>query len=171
MISIDSQIWIYYWYPKAKEHSTVKNWIEGSNKDGIIHRELVILSAIIPLEIGHNLYKIAKSSEILDVESVANILFSLISNENVKIIDFDSILLVNAIQKMKNYSILGIGGRDTLILATMDKFGLKTIATHDKNILALDEYKRIDPVFNPPLVLEEGERFNEIEFKTKLMEL
>ncbi|MGV9141424.1 MAG: type II toxin-antitoxin system VapC family toxin [Promethearchaeota archaeon] len=171
MISIDSQIWIYYWYPKAKEHSTVKNWIEGSKNDGIIHKELVILSVIIPLEIGHNLYKIAKSSKILDVESVSNILFSLISNENVKIIDIDSILLVDALQKMKNYSILGIGGRDTLILATMDKFGLKTIATHDKNTLALDEYKRIDPVFNPPLIFEEGEKFDEILFKQRLKEL
>ncbi len=36
-----------------------------------------------------------------------------------------------------------------------------TIASHDKSILRLQHYTRIDPVFQPPLILARGEAFNQ----------
>jgi len=147
MITIDSQIWIYYWDINAIEHENIKKWLNGKEKDGILFKEYIILSAIIPIEVGHHLYKVADLSRAFDKETIEDLILALISTENCQIIDIDAILLVDVIQKMKNYSSLGIGGRDTLILATMDRLKVSTIATHDKNILALKNYKRIQTLY------------------------
>ena len=168
MITIDSQIWIYYWDINAIEHENIKNWLNGTEKDGILFKEEIILNSIIPIEVGHHLYKAADLNKDLDNETIEDLLLALISTENCQIIDIDAILLVDVIQKMKKYSPLGIGGRDTLILATMDRLKVSTIATHDKNILALKNYKRIDPVFEPPLILEIDEDFDNQNFQEKL---
>jgi len=168
MITIDSQIWIYYWDINAKEHKNIKAWLNGTNKDGILFKEDIILSAIIPIEIGHQLFKLTDINKDLDKVTVEDLILSLISNENCKIIDIDAILLVDVIQKMKIFSPMGIGGRDTLILATMNRLKVSTIATHDKNILTLKSYRRIDPVFKPPLILEIGEDFNNQNFQENL---
>ncbi len=37
-----------------------------------------------------------------------------------------------------------------------------------KNILSLKNYKRIDPVFDPPLIIEINEDFNNQNFQNKL---
>lgn len=168
MITIDSQIWIYYWDINAFEHENIKKWLNGKDKDGILFKEDIILSAIIPIEVGHHLYKMANLSKDLDKETIEDLLFALILTENCQIIDIDGILLVDVIQKMKKYSSLRIGGRDTLILATMDRLKVSIIATHDKNILALKKYKRIDPVFDPPLILEIDEKFDNQDFQENL---
>ena len=168
MITIDSQIWIYYWDINAIEHDNIKNWMNGAENDGILFKEEIILNSIIPIEVGYQLYQKADLSKELDKETIEDLLLALISNESCQIIDIDAILLVDVIQKMKKYSPLGIGGRDTLILATMDRLKVSTIATHDKNILALKNYKRIDPVFEPPLILEIDEDFDNQDFQEKL---
>ena len=171
MITIDSQIWIYYWDINSPEHKNVKSLLNGGNNDGILFNEEIILSAIIPIEIAHHLYKKANTSKNLDKDTIEDLLLSLISSNNCQIIDIDAVLLVDVINKMKNYSSLGIGGRDTLILATMDRLKVTTIYTHDKNILILENYKRIDPVFDPPLIFEIEEKFNEKIFQERLKEL
>jgi len=71
----------------------------------------------------------------------------------------------------KRNSPLGMGGLDTLILATIDKLKVNTIATHHKNILALKSYRRIGPVFDPPLILEIGEGLNNLDFQEKLKQI
>ncbi|MHA1489276.1 MAG: hypothetical protein ACTSRI_06440 [Promethearchaeota archaeon] len=171
MITIDSQIWIYYWDINSKAYKNVNNWLNGSKKDGILFKEEIILSAIIPIEVGHYLFKLANIGNGLDKDMVEDLILSLISSENVQLIDIDAILFVDVIQKMKEYSSMGIGGRETLILATMDELKVNTIATHDKNILTLKKYRRIDPVFDPPLILESGEDFNKQDFQEKINQI
>jgi predicted nucleic acid-binding protein len=161
MITIDSQIWIYYWDINALEHENVEIWLNGKNNDGILFKEEIVLSAIIPIEVGHHLFRLTEFKKKLEKDIVEDLILSLISSENCQLIEIDAILLVDAIQKLKKFSAMGIGGRDVLILATMDRLKVSTIATHDKNILALKEYRRIDPVFDPPLKLEIGEKFDE----------
>lgn len=171
MITIDSQIWIYYWDINSKAYKNVNNWLNGSKKDGILFKEEIILSVIISIEVGHYLFKLANIGNGLDKDTVEDLILSLISSENVQLIDIDAILFVDVIQKMKEYSSMGIGGRDTLILATMDELKVNTIATHDKNILTLKKYRRIDPVFDPPLILESGEDFNKQDFQEKINQI
>ena len=55
MITIDSQIWIYYWDINAPEHDNIKTWLNGTEKDGTLFMEEIILSSIIPIEVAHHL--------------------------------------------------------------------------------------------------------------------
>jgi len=41
MITIDSQIWIYYWDINAPEHNNVKFLLNGKKKDGILFKEAI----------------------------------------------------------------------------------------------------------------------------------
>ncbi|MGV9198881.1 MAG: type II toxin-antitoxin system VapC family toxin [Promethearchaeia archaeon] len=168
MITIDSQIWIYYWDSNALEHQNIKSWMNGTEKDGILFKEKIILSSIIPIEVGHNLYRTGDLRRDLDKEIIEELLLSLISTENCQIVEVDELILIDVIQKMQDHSQLGIGGRDTLILSTMDRLKVSTIATHDKSILKLKKYKRIDPVFKPPLILDIHEDFDESDYKLRL---
>jgi len=57
------------------------------------------------------------------------------------------------------YQEYGIGGRDASILATMTERGTDTIATHDKGLLRVPEFNRVDPVFDPPAIYPLGQPF------------
>lgn len=171
MLTIDAQIWIYYFDIKAKEHNNVVKWLIGDNEDGILFNEQILLSSIIPLEVAHNLFKLKIKNKDLDEEQVEEMLLSLISLENCHLIDVDQFLILQSIKILKKNVSLGIGGRDALILATMEHSNVKTIASHDKNILTLKRLKRIDPVFHPPLILEVGEDLNFPDFKDMVSNL
>ena len=71
-----------------------------------------------------------------------------------------------ALKSLKTNRSQGIGGRDSLIISTMTLNNVEVLVTHDKNLLRLTQFSRIDPVFNPPLVLEINQPLNEVEFKT-----
>ena len=96
MITIDSQIWIYYWDVNAKEHKNVKKWLKGEEREGILFKEKIILSSIIPIEVGHNLFEKAEMEKELDKKSILDLLLSLISNENCKYHLFDSLWIMKS---------------------------------------------------------------------------
>ena len=95
----------------------------------------------------------------------------IITLENCQIIEINSKLMVDTINLLRKYRTFGIGGRDALILAYMESKQVKTILTHDKNILSLNQYNRIDPVFDPPLERKIGQKFDRQEFKIRLSNL
>ncbi|MFX1516684.1 MAG: type II toxin-antitoxin system VapC family toxin [Promethearchaeota archaeon] len=154
-ITIDSMIWIYNYDPFAPESKNVKSWLMG--KDGALQSyEQIILNTIIPIEVLHSIYK--KPS--VDFTTAYNAALGIIALENVVLIDFDTRLLAESMTLLGDYRTYGIGGRDASILATMKDRNVVEIATHDKNILAIPEFYRIDPVFSPPLILDVDEPFN-----------
>jgi predicted nucleic acid-binding protein len=125
------------------------------------------LSYIIPIEVAHNLYKIPK----IDKEYIERLLFKWITQDNIKIIHTDQLMLLDNLQLLKEFRMKGIGGRDCLILASMNQYKIKKIITHDKNILALNNYHRLDPVFDPPLDLPIGCELDLDIFKKRMKEL
>ncbi len=70
-----------------------------------------------------------------------------------------------ALKNLKKYRSKGIGGRDCLIISTMSSHNVNILVTHDKNLLKSTQFKRIDPVFNPPMILEKNKPLNLEEFK------
>lgn len=155
MITIDSQIWIYYFDPNARENANVQKWFEG-----IMVKEQIMLSAIVPLEVSHNLYAVPK----LDKKSTESLILKWISQENITFVSIDNQLMLLALELLKSNRDKGVGGRDCLILASMLVKDVETIVTHDKNLLRMSSLHRIDPVFNPPLILKKGEVFDESKF-------
>ena len=161
MIVIDTQIWIYLLEPNARENENVRKYLEGNKDDGILITEKIGLNPIIPIEVAHNLFGNSK----LNTNNLHNALVEIFNAENISIFDINQNIMSKALGILKNYRGKGIGGRDSLILATMVQENISTIITHDKNILSLSELNRIDPVFNPPLKLEIDDTFDFTNFK------
>lgn len=159
MITIDSQIWIYYFDPNAQENQNVRLWMNA-----ILKTSEIVLNTIIPIEVSHNLYRIPKISP----DNIEQLIFKWITQKNIKILQISNKEMLNALQILKSLRSKGIGGRDCLILATMELNEVNVLVTNDKNLLSLDYIKRIDPVFNPPLILEKGEKFNSKQYKERL---
>ncbi|MFW9915260.1 MAG: type II toxin-antitoxin system VapC family toxin [Candidatus Thorarchaeota archaeon] len=165
MILIDSMLWIYNCDPHALEHSNVKQWLEG--KEGIIEKERILLSVIIPLETLHTLARVPN----LDYMTAFNATMGIVGLENLQLLELDIPLMLESIDYLSKYHHLGIGGRDAVLLATMKRGEVQTLATHDKSLLRVHEFSRIDPVFDPPLDLSPGEPFQEKLFQARLKEL
>jgi predicted nucleic acid-binding protein len=157
-ILIDSMIWIYFFDINSKENLNVKKWMERT-----LSKEKILLSPIIPLEVGHNLYRVPN----IDKNLIENLLLKWLTQKNLQIIDINELIMVQALESLKNLRQLGIGGRDCIILTTMELSNVDTIITHDKNILSLNSINRIDPVFQLPITLNIGEDFNRKEFNEK----
>ena len=152
MITIDSQIWIYYFDPNALENLNVQKWMNS-----MLPNETMILSTIIPMEVAHNLYAVPK----IDKDEVEDFILKWITQENITIVDADQHNMLIALELLKSNRSRGIGGRDCLILASMLTQDVETLVTHDKNLLRVRTLQRIDPVIDPPLILNKGEEYEE----------
>ncbi len=155
MIAIDSQIWIYYFDPNAIANTSVQKWFEG-----ILANEQIMLSTIIPLEVSHNLYAVPK----LDKISTEKLILKWVTQENITFVPVDTDIMLIALELLKSNRSKGVGGRDCLILASMLSKDVETIVTNDKNLLRITSLLRIDPVFDPPLILNKGKEFDESKF-------
>lgn len=58
----------------------------------------------------------------------------------------DTELLKVALEQLIRYARVGIGGRDSVILATMQTVGVKRIATHDKVFKRIEDLEVIDKI-------------------------
>ncbi|MBN2156757.1 MAG: PIN domain-containing protein [Candidatus Lokiarchaeota archaeon] len=152
MITIDSQIWIYYFDPNAPENLNVQKWMKS-----ILQNEIIVLSTIIPLEVSHNLYAIPKISR----DDVEELILKWITQENIRMVEVDQHNMLIALELMKTNRNRGIGGRDCLILASMLTQDVQMLVTNDKNLLRIQSLQRMNPVFDPPLILNKGEKFKQ----------
>jgi predicted nucleic acid-binding protein len=144
MITVDSNIWIYYMDPTTNEHKHVLNYVEELIKD-----EEVLSSTIIWLEVSHYLYK----SSSIQKEKLGETLSKLVRLSSMCVVDFDMELYFETIRllgEFRNDHKIGfsIGGRDASIIAMMKKYRVKTIVTHDRDFIRLAE-KGIIQVLDP----------------------
>ena len=137
------------------------------HEDGILFQEKILLNTIIPLEVAHNLFR---NNEI-EIKKAYDMITSIFHLENLEIKEINITMMELALKIVAKNRTKGIGGTDALLLATMEQEQINTIVTHDKILLELINLRRIDPVFNPPLVLEIGERFDLNEFKRRIQSI
>ncbi len=158
---IDSQIWIYFVDPNSPENRNVSSYLEGDNEGGVLFKENIIINPVIPIEVAHTIFGNPGLDIIISFETIT----SLFHFENIDIKEIDQETLRDGLNILGKYRLKGIGGRDSLLMATMQKFNVSAIVTNDKNLLSLTELRRIDPIFKPPLILEIGENFNVSQYK------
>ena len=89
MITVDSNIWIYYLDPTMNEHKLVLNYVEELIKD-----EEILSSTIIWLEVSHYLYK----SSSIPKEKLCETLRKLVRLSSMHVIDFDMELYFGTIK-------------------------------------------------------------------------
>ena len=139
ILTIDTNIWAYYFDSDTPEHARVAERVEESLKKG----EQVVINTVIVLELAHFLVKNlgpVEGGEKLDV--FLGYPFS--------IADLDYATALESIEMLKRYSHLGIGGRDATILAVMRKTGTNRIMTHDEALKRVDWVEAIDPLQHEP---------------------
>lgn len=127
-------MWAYYFDVEASEHPFVAEPV-----DLALRSETVAINTVIIMEVAHFLIKnlgpiIGKNK--LDIF----LSFPFI------ILDLDYDIALDAIEHLRSYSHLGIGGRDATILATMRRLGFNKIMTHDKSFKRLEWLEVLDPI-------------------------
>jgi len=153
MIVVDTMIWVYNCDVEAPEYKNVHLWLEGKDGEGVIDLEEILINAVVVMEVVHNLRRMAQ----LPPELVYDYILRMLALKNVTTAPLDRNLLHASMHVFERYYEYGIGGRDSTILATMLGRNVDTIATHDKNILQITDFRRIDPTHHPPRILEVGQ--------------
>ena len=134
MIFIDSNIWCYYFDVSSKEHKRAALYI-----DSVLGKKEIAMNTLIVMEISH--YLIKNLGSIKGKEKINQLLeFPFI------IEDFHYDLLLDSIDLLTHYTHTGIGGRDSSILATMKKLGIKQLISHDGAFKKIDFIEVVDPI-------------------------
>lgn len=153
MIVVDPIIWVYNCDVRAPEYENVHSWLEGKDREGVIDSEEILVNTVIVMEVVHNLRRRAQ----LPPELVYDYVLKMIALKNMTTPSLDSNLLHASMRVFERYYEHGIGGRDATILATMLRRNVDTIATHDKKILQITDFRRIDPTHHPPKIFDAGQ--------------
>ena len=134
ILTIDTNIWAYYFDAEAPEHKHVEKPV-----DRAIKSEQIVVNTVIVMELSHFLIK--NLGPVRGGEKLATILsYPLV----VEALDYTAML--ESIEQLKRYSHLGIGGRDATILAFMKRSSTKKIMTHDAALKKVDWLEVTDPI-------------------------
>jgi len=153
MIVVDAMIWVYNCDVRSLEYENVHSWLEGKDREGIIDLEEILVNTVIVMEVVHNLRRGAQ----LSPDLVYDYVLKMLALKNMTTAPLDRNLLHVSMHVFERYYEYGIGGRDATILATMLSRNVDTIATHDKNILQITDFRRIDPTHHPPKIFNAGQ--------------
>ena len=139
MIFIDSNIWCYYLDARLPKHGHVVEPLRS-----ILKGSEVAINTVVAIEVAHYLTRNLDEQEARDrIESFVNL-------SNMDIVNFDRALMNTALDYLARFGKTeGLGGRDSTIIATLDKLRIETLLTHDKNLAAIVTklgIKTMDPI-------------------------
>jgi len=140
MICIDSNIWIYYLNSKAPEHKAVAEAVRK-----VLLKEEILTNSAIILEVAHYF-------RLLPKEKLVKIVNYMTGLQSLIFIDLDISLIEDSVAILGEYAKIGLGARDTTILASMRRAGLKRIMTHDsifKKIKTINVYDPLEAKASP----------------------
>ena len=119
MIYVDSNYWIYWLDSRLKEHKRASALMREVIEDE------VLMSYVTFIEIGHYLRMLPKAQFSEKMDTILNL-------STMKFVDLNDAVSRRAMDLLPRYSGKGLGGRDCVIIATMEAHRLKDILTHDK---------------------------------------
>ena len=134
MIIVDTNIWAYYFDRDSPEHGSVVPYVERALKS-----EQMAVNTVIIMELAHFLVK-----NLGPVDGGEKL--GLFLRFPLAISDFDYRAALDSVEMLKRHSHLGIGGRDSTVLALMSRAGVKRIMTHDEALKKVEWLEAVDPV-------------------------
>lgn len=140
ILTIDTNIWAYYFDKGAREHRYVKKPVEEA-----LRSEQIVLNTVIVMEVAHFLVK--NLGPMLGKEKLDTFLTFPLT-----VVDLDYRGVLESVEELRKYSHFGIGGRDATVLAFMRRSASKRIMTHDEALKKVGWLEVLDPV---PEVLRE----------------
>jgi predicted nucleic acid-binding protein len=133
MIYVDANYWIYWFDQRLPEHKHVLKPMRT-----IIH-EGIVLNVVTLMEVAHYLRYLPKENFRRKLHAIQNL-------ATLTFINLDLNLAELAFERLIKYAKIGIGGRDSIILATMKATGTKRIASHDEVFKKIEGIEVIDPI-------------------------
>lgn len=133
MIYVDANYWIYWFDARLPEHQFVRDAMRSAVREGII------MNVITVLEIAHYLRLLPEHEFRRRMDYIMRL-------STLTLIPIDVDLLNKALKMLVKYARLGIGSRDSVILATMREMGVTRILTHDKTFRKIDWVEVVDVI-------------------------
>ena len=130
---VDSNYWIYWFDERLPEHNAASKIL-----DSIVKKDIVA-STVTLIEVAHYF----RSLPTKEFEMRMGLLLGL---ETLAVADFGVDVMGLCLSYLSKYSQKGLGGRDCVILATMEIVGSDVLLTHDKSFKAVSEIKVIDEI-------------------------
>lgn len=134
ILTIDTNVWAYFFDRDSPEHARVASHVEKSLKS-----ERIVINTVIVMELAHFLVK-----NLGPVDGGAKL--GVFLGYPFSVVDLDYETALESVEMLKRYSHLGIGGRDATILAVMKRNGINRIMTHDDALKKVDWVEAVDPV-------------------------
>jgi len=133
MIYVDANYWIYWFDKRLPEHGYVLKSMGSAIRKGIV------INYVTLMEIAHYLRH-------LDETEFKDRLETIRSLSTLTLIDLDASIVDLALKLLVKHASQGIGGRDSIILATMKTNKVNRILTHDGAFRKVKGVKVIDPI-------------------------
>jgi len=135
MIGLDSNIIVYALNSDLPEYRYCKSLFEKVAKG----EEIIAVPSIVFMESYHALVYAFK----FDSAEVKKKLIAIIDSENIVIFEISTSTILYAFEIAGQYK---IGGRDSLISASLLENNIKKIYSHDKDFDKIKEIDRLDPI-------------------------
>jgi predicted nucleic acid-binding protein len=133
MIYVDANHWIYWFDQRLPEHKHVTNTMRTAIHEGIV------LNVVTLMEVAHYFRRLPKENFRRRLSAIQNL-------ATLTFINLDLDIAELAFEQLVKYAKIGIGGRDSVILATMKATGTKRIATHDEVFKKIENLEVIDSI-------------------------
>lgn len=134
MLTIDTNIWAYYLDDGSPFYNRVARPVEDALKS-----QQIVINTVIVMEVSH--FLVRNLGPIDGAKKLATFLGFPFS-----VVDFDYRSALGAVEMLKRYSYLGIGGRDATVLGMMERLKMTSIMTHDGAFKKVDWLEAVDPV-------------------------
>jgi len=133
MIYVDTNYWIYWFDQRLPEHKYVIETMRDAIHEGII------LNVITLIEVAHYFRYLSEEDFLRRQRTIQNL-------STLTFVNLDLDLAELAFEHLEKYAKIGIGGRDSVILATMRTTETRRIATHDAVFKKIEKIEVIDPI-------------------------
>jgi len=130
-VYVDSNYWIYWMDSRHPEHPHVSKAMRAAIKEGI----LLNLTSL--LEVAHYFRGLGEAQLSSTMDKLRNL-------TTLNLAELDTATAEEALSILGRYSEIGIGGRDAVVLATMQLHGVKRILTHDRDFRKVKGIRVID---------------------------
>ena len=133
MIYVDSNCWIYWMDTRLPEHPHTVAPMRKAVSNGII------MSYTTLIEVAHYLRRLPEAEFQRNLATIQNL-------STLTLVDLDDEITRETLELLPRYSEKGLGGRDCVIIATMNNHGVRDILTHDRAFASVEGVHVTDPV-------------------------
>lgn len=133
MIYVDANYWIYWFDERLPEHGYVLGVMRKAVREGIV------MNLVTLVEVAHFFRH-------LRAEEFRRVIERIRGLRSLELYDLDGELAEGALEHLMKNASIGIGGRDSVILSTMDASGTRRIATHDEVFKKIPGLRVVDAI-------------------------